>query len=403
MGVIDSNLLEIRSASFDKNQFALHALRPISKHQTLITLPSNAYFSGSSFASTPGGIAAKKLLQEVGLWNPSDENRQMLLISLAASAANDDNPSSILAPYVRNVLPKNFTTPTTWSEDAMEAILGSEVHVNATALKKAQQKMYHALCPELEQVLAGVCSHLLWAMEIVSTRAHEVAADAIVAPLLDIPNHNFSIVETTVLNKGDDGTLVWRASQDVSEGEEVFLAYGQRMGNAALLLRYGFSIDDNPFSSTVMQSSTSSVLKEQGHAMHPADEKLLQEIQDRFLLYPGQFPNGYVSSVRFLFCGLLQHACTRTAQERMPSLVQELQMLNAVVSSLETKRTSLPGGSASDDEVEFQIMGSDWPADMQLAFRYRMEQKSILQSNQELVEAQARKVEALMPIGRQEL
>ena len=123
MGVIDSNLLEIRSASFDKNQFALHALRPISKHQTLITLPSNAYFSGSSFASTPGGIAAKKLLQEVGLWNPSDENRQMLLISLAASAANDDNPSSILAPYVRNVLPKNFTTPTTWSEDAMEVRL----------------------------------------------------------------------------------------------------------------------------------------------------------------------------------------------------------------------------------------------------------------------------------------
>ena len=152
------------------------------------------------------------------------------------------------SPFVEwlDSLPQSFEAPLHWPEEELEPLLRCP-----ELLARARDER-GSLDMMLEDLDAEDAAVYRWAYSTVQSRAFCVrrcgTADSwVLAPCADLFNH---ADDGPVSISFDDtaGALLFRAARPVAAKDEVTLRYGAR-DDAALLLQYGFVLNDNPHAS----------------------------------------------------------------------------------------------------------------------------------------------------------
>lgn len=164
-----------------------------------------------------------------------------------------------LQPYYEASLPKRDTLASlllATKEEVLEIQFEEEIG-EVLAMREWVQRAYAwNIAGQFDEEL-GDLEHFTYMIALVMSRSFEVDTPsgplALTVPFCDLSNHDFRpncLFQLSTFGLGNSnitGSFQFLSKQEVAEGEEVTISYGERLTNWMLLKHYGFSSEDNPY------------------------------------------------------------------------------------------------------------------------------------------------------------
>ena len=258
------------SLAFDPAERRVTTLAPVPEGTVLMKIPAPCLLTVGKVAETDAGRALIEAAEAACSCRPPHNDRDDLVLALyMASLSADPPPDRHFGPYLATLPdPESYDTiPRRWSDGRLRSLLGG-----TSLLRRAERDReglrgdYEAIRSKWEgsdggdgsgssapphfppfapfdDMFAAVCSRGFSGM---GGGAAGAAGDAMV-PLLDLCDHRRG---SAGCGKGvgyartEDGGVEVAAHRDLPAGSSLHITYGAR-GNAQLLSRYGFCIEDN--------------------------------------------------------------------------------------------------------------------------------------------------------------
>ncbi|CAG8447945.1 2184_t:CDS:10 [Scutellospora calospora] len=160
---------------------------------------------------------------------------------------------SFYHPYI-NILPKNISTPLTYSEREMLWLKGTNLGPGSENRKEILRKEFEEVLKVVSngEFIDGLSWELyMWACDVISSRSFpnklvnpdDTETKEALFPLIDSFNHKPRQKITWEVHERNKLRLV--ASDYIEAGQQIYNNYGSK-SNEELLVGYGFCIPDNP-------------------------------------------------------------------------------------------------------------------------------------------------------------
>jgi hypothetical protein len=238
------------SSNFDGSdctERGLYCLHDIKENSTLFGVPYSSIFTMDSISGTP--------LQYLLSFNMREDD--VLALSLLYFKFHTQSQWD----YHIKLLPSAYHSIANYTDEELELITGTNLYSTAKQWKRQIREDYEALIDlgikenyswlTYDSYVWALCT--IWSRFITITRRGQMRRGMI--PIVDILNHHPESKVSHIFNDSDD-TFYVVSAQSHTKGEEIFLNYGTA-NNARLLMLYGFTIFDNPFSSVDIWASMS--------------------------------------------------------------------------------------------------------------------------------------------------
>ncbi|KAL8536876.1 hypothetical protein ACS0TY_012161 [Phlomoides rotata] len=151
-------------------------------------------------------------------------------------------------PYISRLpLPGDMHSSIFWSDEEMEMIRPSFLYQETIKQKKLIERDFSGVklvfdeFPHLFQ--DPTLEEFTYAYQLVQSRAWGSSKGASLIPFLDFVNHD-NTSGAHLFGDEQEQNLVVTAVRDYAKGDEVLIRYG-KFSNAALLLRFGFTLSNN--------------------------------------------------------------------------------------------------------------------------------------------------------------
>ena len=176
-------------------------------------------------------------------------DRETLILALFLLHERSKGVESFWYPYIQ-LLPPTYTTP----------LFHSENYVETTSVYYLSETMRHSMSEvwNLVSVKDLTLEDFLWAYTVISSRAFKIAeCGTTLIPLVDLANHvsfaQEANLRTVGINKETNRFVLKVTEKEIVDGEELCVKYNSELSNWQLLLYYGFSIENNPFDSIILE------------------------------------------------------------------------------------------------------------------------------------------------------
>mmetsp|Transcript_36183 Transcript_36183/g.71146 ORF Transcript_36183/g.71146 Transcript_36183/m.71146 type:complete len:566 (+) Transcript_36183:27-1724(+) len=174
---------------------------------------------------------------------------------------------SFWAPYFAMLDKARVSTLLDWTEEELQELQSLKSFPQVEDAKRKLQYIFHDLFKGLREhdTLSAEFSKpdyseaaMLWATQVVQTRAFGSPVGAALYPLADLINHSppneafhsydsREPVAMASFTQDDLGNMQMRPDFTVKAGKELFITYAPTRTNMELLFGYGFAIEHNPY------------------------------------------------------------------------------------------------------------------------------------------------------------
>jgi len=152
-------------------------------------------------------------------------------------------------PYIQ-LLPHTYTTPLFHKENYLE-------NTSVFYLTQTMRQSMSEVC-DLINSNTFTLEDFLWAYTAIDSRAFKLTEfGTTLIPLADLANHVSFAQEANLysmgIDKQTDRFILKATDKKILDGEELCLKYNNELANWQLLLYYGFTIENNPFDSILIE------------------------------------------------------------------------------------------------------------------------------------------------------
>jgi hypothetical protein len=161
-----------------------------------------------------------------------------------------------------------------------------------------------------------------WAVSSVESRAfkhidpaHPQRVEQFMLPLADFCNHSLTPNVTRMLRTPDGDVMFLAGRKGLQAGDEACITYGNAPDNGALLLQYGFAIEENPADMLLLALSVPEEAAEGTEEGSTDNRDCMVEVNTRKLAFLGTFQLG------------LEHKLSRDVAAEAPCLLCALRVL----------------------------------------------------------------------------
>lgn len=247
---IDPRLI-IQQFSEGEDERGIFARNSIQANSTLVIVPFDSLLTIESIKYIPS------LTSLIGICREDD---LLVLILMHEIKKGDDSKWS---KHLK-LLPKTFHSIINYNDDELEYIKGSNLYLIARQWKiqvrddyleliKVLQNM--KICPEILSDLTFEkylwCLSTIWSRFISIEKSHTFVRAMV--PFVDFLNHN-PLSHVGHAFSSEQNKFFLFTNQEFENNKEIYLNYGH-IPNSRLLMLYGFSLIENPYSSVDMWSS----------------------------------------------------------------------------------------------------------------------------------------------------
>lgn len=185
------------------------------------------------------------------LLDQTDEHidRETLILTLFLLHERSNGVKSHWYPYIQ-LLPDRYTTP----------LFHQENYVETTSVFYLTETMRQSMSEVCDLINSNTFTleDFLWAYTTIDSRAFKFTElGTTLIPLADLANHVSFIEEENLVSTGIDkqtNRFVLKATdKKINDGDELCLKYNSELGNWQLLLYYGFTIENNPYDSILIE------------------------------------------------------------------------------------------------------------------------------------------------------
>jgi len=169
-----------------------------------------------------------------------------------------EKPSSELAAKIVEMIPKEVSgLPLFWQDEDLMRLQTSPLTQKVIRRRKFMETVYNECVGDFAEDLGEniTSSNFMFSWSLILTRATSDVSRNLpfcIVPVMDLMNHTTEEAQPGFCDHFFDvesQTFVVTASKDVRIGQELFIRYGERHGNADLLRLYGFTLPKNPWNS----------------------------------------------------------------------------------------------------------------------------------------------------------
>lgn len=177
-------------------------------------------------------------------------DRETLILTLFLLHERSKGLESHWYPYIQ-LLPEKYTTP----------LFHQDNYVENTSVYYLTETMRHSMKEVCDLINSNqfTLEEFLWAYTTIDSRAFKLTElGTILIPLADIANHISFIDEENLCSMGIDkqtNRFILKVKEDkkINNGDELCLKYNSELSNWQLLLYYGFTIENNPYDSILIE------------------------------------------------------------------------------------------------------------------------------------------------------
>jgi hypothetical protein len=176
-------------------------------------------------------------------------DRETLILTLFLLHERSKGIHSHWYPYIQ-LLPKTFSTP----------LFHQENYLENTSVFYLSQTMHQSMTEVCDLIASKTVTleDFLWAYTTIASRAFKInELGTTLIPLADLANHvsfaQEANLRTVGIDKQTDRFIVKSADKKIGDDEELCLKYNDELANWQLLLYYGFTIENNPFDSILIE------------------------------------------------------------------------------------------------------------------------------------------------------
>lgn len=176
-------------------------------------------------------------------------DRETLVLALFLLHERSKDSQSFWYPYIQ-LLPQTYTTPFFHRESYVET---TTVYYLTETMRQSMIEVW-----DLVALKNLTLEDFLWAYTVISSRAFKIPElGTTLIPLADLANHvsfaQEANLRTVGVDKQTDRFILKATEKSIVEGEELCLKYNSDLSNWQLLLYYGFTIENNPFDSIILE------------------------------------------------------------------------------------------------------------------------------------------------------
>ncbi|CAF3549000.1 unnamed protein product [Rotaria sordida] len=176
-------------------------------------------------------------------------DRETLILSLFLLHERLKGIQSHWYPYIQ-LLPTTFTTPLFHKENYVE---NTSVFYLTETMRQSMSEVWDLIGSSTFQL-----EDFLWAYTAITSRAFKLnELGTTLIPLADLANHVSFAHEANLysmgINKETDRFVLKATEKKILDGEELCLKYNNELANWQLLLYYGFTIENNPLDSILLE------------------------------------------------------------------------------------------------------------------------------------------------------
>lgn len=237
--------VDIRLSTISKG-FALYSTS--SENSPDIRIPTTLLMSSQSAKDS-----STFLPPNADLFEQTDQHidRETLLLTLFLLHERSKASESHWYPYIQ-LLPSTYTTPLFHQENYVE-------NTPVFYLTQTMRQSMSEVC-DLIKSETFTLDDFLWAYTAIDSRAFKLTElGTTLIPLADLANHVSFAQEANLYSMGIDQITerfvlkATTAEKKISQDEELCLKYNHELANWQLLLYYGFTIENNPFDSILIE------------------------------------------------------------------------------------------------------------------------------------------------------
>ncbi|CAF1215303.1 unnamed protein product [Adineta steineri] len=185
------------------------------------------------------------------IFNQAEQHidQETLMLTLFLLHERSKGIKSFWYPYIQ-VLPTTFSTPLFHKENYVE---NTSVYYLTETMRQSMSEVYDLINPKIFTL-----EDFLWAYTIIGSRSFKLTDfSTTLIPLADLANHVSFAQEASLCTKSVDkqtNRLVLKTTdKKIEAGDELCVKYNSELANWQLLLYYGFTIENNPFDSILLE------------------------------------------------------------------------------------------------------------------------------------------------------
>jgi hypothetical protein len=190
-------------------------------------------------------------LPKSDLFDQTDHHidRETLILTLFLLHERSKGIKSHWYPYIQ-LLPHTYTTPLFHKENYLE-------NTSVFYLTQTMHQSMSEVCDLIDSNTFAL-EDFLWAYTTIDSRAFKLTElGTTLIPLADLANHVSFAQEANLYSMGIDQQtekfVLKTTEKKILDGEELCLKYNNELANWQLLLYYGFTIENNPFDSILLE------------------------------------------------------------------------------------------------------------------------------------------------------
>lgn len=258
------------------------------------TIPPNTTLAKIPFDSLLTIYSAKEV-PELKSWITTSGFREDDLLSILLLYHQTLGSESKFQQHIE-LLPKEYHNIVNYSDEDLEKIKGSNLHVLGVSWKAQVKNDFQLLQELINKQKSSVKSFFkkinltfdryLWGLSTIWSRFISVTYEnnqviRAMVPLIDFLNHSTSSTIGHQYSIQDKHFYIFN-NGEIPSSQEIFLNYGNA-SNSRLLMLYGFTLPENPFDTVSIYATMPPPPSVISHLMNPAPEDLLKDKQQMIL------------------------------------------------------------------------------------------------------------------------
>ena len=277
---------------------------------------------------------------------------------------------------------ESMNLPISWTDSEIELLEGSEVHTHTIRLKEELPEDFEKIRKIVD--LPEDFDTFKWAWCIYSSRVMSLTRETsekifAVVPGLDMFNHSPS-VPTGLFQLSKDHTVVVRAGDDLSAGQQAFINYSGDMNNSQMILSFGFMLDDMSLESCEITLSLQ---------VSKAQKEVHRQVLDAFgpaksfeiLHFPRDLPGDHELIVKHVLTLGDPLPPAFLSMVRIQHLSDVASALNGLQAALELRALFLISTLLESKKEELQESLQKAEASHSLAWRQNMSEQKVLKGS----------------------